>query len=97
MGLNCISSRSLPILLLFVHDSVLYLQVTVFVIDVNDCPPTFLNPEFSNPNYSLPVQESTPVRSSLLRLTTTDCDYYSNYTTIHYQLQGNGSGTVINL
>ena len=61
----------------------------MFVKDVNDCPPVF-----DRTNYTLSVQEGSPIGYHLLSVTTTDCDVYSNYTNVSYHLFGKGSGMI---
>ena len=59
----------------------------MFVTDVNDCPPVF-----DHTNYTVKVQEGSPIGYTILTVTTTDCDYYSNNTNVTYTLVGSGSG-----
>ena len=64
-----------------------HIKVSVFVTDVNDCPP-----KFDHDNYTAKVQEGSPIGYTILTVTTTDCDYYSNNTNVTYMLVGNRSG-----
>ena len=56
-------------------------------MDVNDCPPTF-----SQTNFSVSVQEGVDIGQHLISVTTTDCDYNPVYTRTNFSLVGAGHG-----